>query len=66
MFSTYLHRVDSDVERVIAEKAGIITKEDRSKTFETRQCPCVFHSKRSDSWIFMKHADAKLTKRSGE
>jgi len=42
MFSTYLHLVDSDVERVIAEKAGIITKEERSKTLEARQCPRCF------------------------
>ena len=42
MFSTYLHLVDSDVERVVAEKAGIITKEDRSKTLEARQCPRCF------------------------
>jgi site-specific recombinase XerD len=42
MFSTYLHLVDSDVERVIAEKAGIITKEQRSKTLEARQCPRCF------------------------
>jgi site-specific recombinase XerD len=42
MFSTYLHLVDSDVERVVAEKAGIITKEQRSKTLEARQCPRCF------------------------
>ena len=48
MFSTYLHLVDSDVERVVAEKAGIITKEERSKTLEARQCPPVFHGQRSD------------------
>jgi len=42
MFSTYLHLVDSDVERVIAEKAGIVPKEQRSKTLEPRQCPRCF------------------------
>ncbi|MFA4850210.1 MAG: tyrosine-type recombinase/integrase [Methanoregula sp.] len=42
MFSTYLHLVDSDVERVVAEKAGVITKEQRSKTLEARQCPRCF------------------------
>ncbi|MCX6690999.1 MAG: site-specific integrase [Methanoregula sp.] len=41
MFSVYLHLVDSDVERVIAEKAGVAPKEElsRSKALEPRQCP---------------------------
>jgi len=42
MFSTYLHLVDSDVERVIAEKAGIVSKEQKSKALEPRQCPRCF------------------------
>jgi hypothetical protein len=66
MFSTYLHLVDSDLERVVADKAGIITKEDRSKTLETRQCPCVFHSQRSDSWIFMMRVDANPLKEAAD
>jgi hypothetical protein len=66
MFSTYLHLVDSDIERVIAEKAGIITKEDRSKTLETRQCPCVFHGQRSDSLNFMMRADANSLKEAAD
>ncbi|MGB7789465.1 tyrosine-type recombinase/integrase [Methanoregula sp.] len=39
MFSTYLHLVDSDVERVIAEKAGVAPRVQRSKALESRQCP---------------------------
>jgi integrase/recombinase XerD len=39
MFNTYLHLVDSDVERVVAEKAGVAPKEERSKVLESRQCP---------------------------
>jgi len=42
MFNTYLHLVDSDVERVIAEKAGVAPKEHRSKVLESRQCPRCF------------------------
>jgi hypothetical protein len=42
MFNTYLHLVDSDVERVIAEKAGVAPKEQRSKSLESRQCPRCF------------------------
>ena len=42
MFSTYLHLVDGDVERVIAEKAGVIQKDQRSKALESRQCPRCF------------------------
>lgn len=39
MFSVYLHLTDSDVERVVAEKAGVSQKEHRSKILESRQCP---------------------------
>jgi integrase/recombinase XerD len=41
MFNTYLHLVDQDVEKVIAEKHGIIPKEhrERSKSLEPHQCP---------------------------
>jgi integrase/recombinase XerD len=42
MFSTYLHLVDGDVERVVAEKAGVAPKEQRSKILEARQCPRCF------------------------
>jgi len=42
MFNTYLHLVDSDVERVVAEKAGVAPKEQRSKALESRQCPRCF------------------------
>lgn len=42
MFSTYLHLVDGDVERVIAEKAGVAQKDQRSKALESRQCPRCF------------------------
>jgi len=42
MFSVYLHLTDSDVERVVAEKAGVIQKEQRSKVLESRQCPRCF------------------------
>jgi len=42
MFNTYLHLVDSDVERVVAEKAGVAPKDQRSKVLESRQCPRCF------------------------
>ena len=42
MFNTYLHLVDSDVERVITEKAGVAPKEQRSKALDSRQCPRCF------------------------
>ena len=39
MFNTYLHLVDSDVERVIAEKAGVAPRTQRSKALDSHQCP---------------------------
>ncbi len=44
MFSVYLHLVDSDVDRVVAEKAGVTPKDElsRSKALEPRQCPRCF------------------------
>ena len=42
MFNTYLHLVDADVERVVAEKTGVIQKEQKAKTLEPRQCPRCF------------------------
>ncbi|MDO8873314.1 MAG: hypothetical protein Q7V05_11395 [Methanoregula sp.] len=65
MFSTYLHRVDSDVERVITDKAGIITKEERSKTLEARQCPRCF-TVNGPTREFCDTCGCELTKRSSE
>jgi site-specific recombinase XerD len=42
MFSVYLHLTDFDVERVIAEKAGVTPKNQKSKILESRQCPRCF------------------------
>ncbi|MDO8871292.1 MAG: site-specific integrase [Methanoregula sp.] len=62
MFSTCLHLVDSDVERVIAEKAGSITKEERSKTLKACQCPRCFTVNGQTRGFFLMRADVNSLK----